>query len=434
MKTRFNSTSHLPGAKAPSRIRAGAAVAAAAAALATLAGPTISTAAASGASAGMTGSVTANSQTPVADVCGTALPHHARCFAQVRTDVHGGLGVRGPAATTNPTASAAALPKGLSPKDLHAAYQLPWTGGTNQTVAIVDAGDDATAEADLAVYRTTYGLPACTTANGCFHKVNQRGAATPLPPNQGWGIEIALDLDMVSAACPDCHILLVEGDTNQDPDLAASVDTAVTLGATEVSNSYGEDESPSTLPLHDSYSHPGVAILASSGDHGYGIPSWPAVLDSVIAVGGTSLTKASNTRGWNETAWNGAGAGCSAWVAKPAWQHDKHCPGRMIADVSADADPRTGPAVYDSTTLNGWGIVGGTSASSPLLAGVIGLAGNPQNYPNASYFYSHNSGLHDVIGGNDIIGIDCGGDYQCNAVKGYDGPTGLGTPKGLSSF
>ena len=437
MKISARSTGRPSGGRPPRRTGVTIAASALAAILAVVVGSTGSAAAATASPGGAadTISAAASGQTQVADVCGTALPHRAHCFAQVRADVHGGLGVRGPAAG-NQAATTAALPDGLSPQDLHAAYRLPWTGGANQTVAIVDAGDDATAEADLSVYRATYGLPACTTENGCFRKVNQRGAASPLPANQGWNVEIALDLDMVSAACADCRILLVEGDTSLDADLAASVDTAVALGATEVSNSYGEDESPAMLPLQASYSHPGVAILASSGDAGYGIPSWPAVQDSVISVGGTSLTKASNSRGWNETAWRGAGAGLSAWVAKTAWQHDKHCPGRMIADVSADADPRTGPAVYDSSAsgLHGWGIVGGTSASSPFLAGVIALAGNPQRYPNASFFYSHTGGLHDVVGGNDVVAIDCGGDYQCNAVKGYDGPTGLGTPRGLSSF
>jgi hypothetical protein len=364
----------------------------------------------------------------VKKVCGPAKPGRARCFAQLRTDVAGGKGVRGPAA-------AAALPQGFGPADLRSAYKLPATGGAAQTVAIVDAGDDAAAEADLAVYRATYGLPACTTTNGCFRKVNQRGAASPLPPSQGWGVEIALDLDMVSAACPNCRILLVEADSATFDDLGASVDTAVALGANEVSNSYGGDESNGMQTIVPHYTHPGVAVLASSGDWGYGVPSSPAVFSSVVAVGGTSLAKAANARGWSETAWQGAGSGCSAWIAKPPWQHDANCPGRMIADVAADADPQTGPAVYGTVDgLTGWGVVGGTSASSPYLAGVIALAGHPGRFPNASYLYSHTAGLFDIVGGNNVFGLDCGGDYQCNALAGYDGPTGLGTPNGLGSF
>jgi len=374
----------------------------------------------------------------VKDACAAAKPGYARCLAEMRTDVHEGTGVRGPAASAR--GAAAALPQGYGPADLRSAYKLPTTGGANQTVAIVDAGDDPTAEADLAVYRSTYGLPACTTANGCFHKVNQRGAATPLPADQGWGVEEALDLDMVSAACPECHILLVEGDSASFDDLGASENEAVALGANEVSNSYGGTEANGVAAYAADYTHPGVAIVASSGDSGYGIPSVPAEFSSVVAVGGTSLTKAANSRGWSESAWFGAGSGCSAWVDKPAWQTDANCPGRMIADVAADADPQTGPAIYVTDTPDlqglpsGWSIVGGTSASSPFIAGVIGLAGNPQKFPNASAFYSDHSGLFDVVGGTNGIFQDCGGDYQCNAVTGYDGPTGWGTPNGLSGF
>jgi subtilase family serine protease len=255
-------------------------------------------------------------------------------------------------------------------------------------------------------------------------------------------VEIALDLDMVSAACPQCKILLVEGDSASFTDLGSSVNEAVTLGATEVSNSYGGTESSEGIATAADYSHPGVAIVASSGDNGYGIPSTPAVFSSVVSVGGTSLTKAANARGWSETAWQGAGSGCSAWIDKPAWQTDPNCPGRMVADVAADADPQTGPAIYVTDTPDlqglpsGWSIVGGTGASSPYIAGVIALAGNPAKYSNASPFYTPaaKAGLNDVVTGNNITFMDCGGDYQCNAVTGYDGPTGWGTPNGTSAF
>ncbi|WP_344658413.1 S53 family peptidase [Catenulispora subtropica] len=364
----------------------------------------------------------------VKDVCGKVPAGYARCFAEIRTDAP---------APKHAAANATTAPNGFGPADLHAAYHLPTTGGTDQTVAIVDAGDDATAEADLAVYRSTYGLPACTTANGCFHKVNQRGAATPLPPDRGWGVEIALDLDMVSAACPQCKILLVESDDALGTDLAAAVDEAVALGADEVSNSYGITESSLTPGNAKHYQHPGTAILASSGDYGYGIPSEPAVFSSVIAVGGTSLTKDSSARGWSESAWQGAGSGCSAWVDKPAWQSDPNCPGRMTSDVSAVADPNTGLAVYTvAQGAPGWIIVGGTSASSPFLAGVIALGGHPAKFADASPFYaaSAQAGLYDVVSGNNGIFQDCGGDYQCNGAVGYDGPTGMGTPNGLGAF
>ncbi|MBF9069149.1 S53 family peptidase [Streptacidiphilus fuscans] len=417
-----------------SRLRLGAAAVGVAALTATASTVALSTTAYAGpAASAHTASSTAAST--VRDVCGAAKAGYDRCLAEVRTDVHEGLGVRGKAAAAV-TGHAAALPAGFGPADLQAAYKLPSTGGANQTVAIVDAGDDASAEADLAVYRATYGLPACTTADGCFTKVNQTGASAPLPADQGWGIEIALDVDMVSAACPQCHILLVESDDASSQNLAASVDTAVRLGATEVSNSYGATEGNGIQAYAPDYAHPGVAIFASSGDSGYGIPIVPAAYSSVIAVGGTSLTKDVSARGWSETAWGGAGSGCSAWIDKPAWQRDQDCPGRMTADVSADADPNTGPAVYDANPHDGtpgWGVVGGTSAASPFLAGVVAQAGNPAKFPNASAFYSPSAaaGLNDVVGG---ANGSCAGDYLCTAVAGYDGPTGMGSPNGLSAF
>ena len=376
----------------------------------------------------------------VRDACGQAAPGFARCFAEIRTDVDGGKGTRGPQAHAARGALAATLPAGYGPAQLDAAYNLPTAGGANQTVALVDAGDDPNAEADLAVYRATYGLPACTTANGCFRKANEQGQAAPLPPDERWDVEISLDLDMASAACPACHILLVEGDDSSFADLAAAEDTAAALGATEISNSYGGEEQNGMQAFEADYSHPGVAIVASSGDYGYGVPNFPAVLPSVIAVGGTSLKQAPGTaRGWTESVWNSDGgaaaSGCSAWIDKPAWQSDPNCPGRMVADVAADADPQTGPAVYDTDNgESGWGIVGGTSAASPFIAGVIGLAGNPQLYPDASRIYSLAGDLNDVVGGNNALLEDCGGDYQCNGVPGYDGPTGNGTPNGLGAF
>ena len=419
-----------------SRTAAGLAVVAVVAAVA--ATPGTANAAGTGApaaSGAKTSAVTANAA-PVRDVCGVAKPGYARCFAKLRTDVNGGVGVRGKAAAAV-TGQATSLPRGFGPADLQAAYKLPTTGGQNQTVAIVDAGDAPTAEADLAVYRSTYGLPPCTTANGCFKKVNQAGTSAPLPSDQGWSVEAALDLDMVSAACPNCEIILVGADSAASIDLAESVDTAVRLGATEVSNSYGGTESGYSPGIASHYAHPGVAITASSGDSGYGIANAPAIYPSVISVGGTSLTKDSSARGYAEHAWSGAGSGCSAWIDKPAWQTDPNCPGRMVADVSADADPQTGPAIYvTADDYPGWGIVGGTSASAPFIAGVIAQGGHPEKFTDASSLYSASAaaGLNDVVGGNNAESMDCGDDYQCNAVTGYDGPTGNGSPNGLSAF
>jgi hypothetical protein len=215
-------------------------------------------------------------------------------------------------------------------------------------------------------------------------------------------------------------------------------------GATEISNSYGEDESNENLQLKAAYSHPGVAITASTGDSGFTIPSFPAVLRSVIAVGGTSLQRdPGSARGWTETAWDGSGSGCSAWVAKPAWQTGvPDCPGRVTADVAADADPSpdTALAIYDTVPdfgafEPGWLEAGGTSAASPMIAGVIALAGNPGALPTARRIYHHVGQLNDVTSGSNANnGFDCGGDNLCNAMPGYDGPTGLGTPNGAGAF
>jgi subtilase family serine protease len=349
--------------------------------------------------------------------CGQVAAPRARCYALYRS------------ATAR---AAAAAPEGFGPADLQAAYRLPSaTAGAGQTVAIVDAFDDPSAEADLAVYRDTFGLPPCTTANGCFRKVSQRGQAGPLPdPDPGWAVEISLDLDMVSAACPKCNILLVEGDQPAFQDLGTAVDTAVRLGAAVVSNSYGTDEFNGMQTLAHFYRHPGTTITVSSGDSGFGPAAFPAVLTSVVAVGGTSLTRAGNARGWAERVWDGAGSGCSAYIAKPAWQHDGHCDLRTVADVSAVADPNTGVAVYDTFEVPGWIVVGGTSASAPLIGGVYALAGNATKV-DPSYPYAHRNHLFDVVGGSNGF---CGRDYLCTGKKGYDAPTGLGTPNGAGAF
>jgi subtilase family serine protease len=350
-----------------------------------------------------------------------------RCFAEW----HAG----GSRAAATAIAPAIGLPKsGYGPADIASAYELDTTRGSGQVVGIVDAFDNPKVESDLAAYRRAWGLPPCTSATGCFRKVNQRGGSTPPFPDPGWGVEIALDVQAVSAACPRCKILLVEADEPSLTDIGKSVNTAVRLGADIVSNSYGIDEFNGILGLAATYyTHPGVAQVASSGDFGFGPAQFPAVWDRMIGVGGTQLTK-TDSGDWHERAWSGAGSGCSAWVAKPAWQHDGHCQMRTVADISAVADPDTGLAVYDTFGLgpdNGWIQVGGTSLSSPLIAGMIGLAGNAERLDRAAWIYRHRSGLHDVIGGSNGY---CGGDYLCNAKKGYDASTGLGSPRGVSAL
>jgi subtilase family serine protease len=304
----------------------------------------------------------------------------------------------------------------------------------------VDAYDDKTAEADLNAYRAYYGIPACTTANGCFKKVNQSGVQGSYPANNvGWALEISLDLDMASAICPNCHILLVEATNNQNASLYAAVDTAARLGATEISNSYGGAEASNETGSDVHFNHPNIAITVSSGDSGYGV-EYPAASQYVTAVGGTTLSRAGS--GFTESAWSGAGSGCSKYEPKPSWQHDAGCAKRTVADVSAVADPNTGVAVYDTNCsglarllgqcFKGWGTVGGTSASSPIVAGVYALAGNAAtfSYPS-SMPYGNTGALHDVTSGSNG---SCSGSYLCTAGAGYDGPTGLGTPNGTGAF
>lgn len=325
------------------------------------------------------------------------------------------------------------VPGGFGPVDLRAAYALPSApAGKGQTVAIVDANDDPHAETDLAVYRSTFHLPACTSANGCFRKVDQRGTMHYPAADPSWAPEIALDLDMVSAICPACHILLVEADSSSFGDLGTAVDTSVRLGATVVSNSYGSRENLSdAITMAHYYDHPGVVITASSGDNGYGV-QLPAAFTGVVAVGGTTLSRANNARGWTERAWGGSGSGCSRYISKPAWQEDRLCQGKAVADVSAVADPDTGVAFYNSYENydNNWSISGGTSAASPIIAGIYALAGNAAKI-DGSYLYRHSADLNDITDGSNGT---CQPAPLCTAGKGYDGPTGLGTPKGIGAF
>jgi subtilase family serine protease len=345
-------------------------------------------------------------------------------------------GTRVPAALTTP--------KGVGATTIESAYKLPVTrGGKGQTVAIVDAFSTPHLASDLATYRKQYGLPPCTTASGCLRIVNEQGKPSPLPrPDPfGWGVEETLDVSMVSAACPLCKIIVVEGTQNTFADLATAEDTAVSMGAQVVSNSYGARENGFTQVEAKHYIHPGHVIVASSGDFGYTAAQFPANLASVTAVGGTKLVRSSHARGWKETVWNdnngATGSGCSAYVAKPSWQHDTHCPGRTSADVAAVA---TNIALYD-TSLPGFGpwlTIGGTSASAPLIAGVYGLAGNASTVA-PGFEYAHASALFDVTQGNNDWfnrgrGASCGFDYLCVAKKGYDAPTGLGTPNGTGAF
>jgi subtilase family serine protease len=353
------------------------------------------------------------------DVCDLASPGRAGCLA-IRLDVRKANG----APLTKAQTSTA-----YGPADIRSAYRL--TVSSSATVAVVDAYDAPTAEADLKVYRSHYGLKACTTANGCFSKVNSSGGKNYPRTDAGWAEETSLDIDMVSATCPTCHILLVEAKSNSFVDLAAAVQYAGSVrGVVAISNSYGGGDSSES----SAYDQPGIAITASTGDNGYGVAS-PASYPHVIAVGGTTLKHASNPRGWSESAWSGGGSGCSTLNPKPTWQlAGTRCPGKANTDVSAVADPRTGVAVYDSTPSDGWVgwmTFGGTSASSPIIASVYALSRNTAGYP-ASHTWAHSAvGLNDLDSGNNGT---CTTRVWCHSAPGWDGPTGLGTPIGISAF
>jgi PKD repeat protein len=447
----------------------------------------------------------------VSRVCPGPKPGQATCFALARVSV--------PATDADEPgvrpykAAAGALESGpggtgLTPADLASAYGYdPSAGGSGQTIAIVDAYDDPNIEGDLATFDSEYGIAACTTANGCFTKVSQTGSTTSLPEadRTGWSVEIALDVETAHSTCPNCKILLVEAESESFKNLAAAVQEAVALGATEVSNSYGGPEAESGEIEKSAYSHPGVVIAAATGDWGYdnwavlnkgkkppGAPNLPATLPTVVAVGGTTLELNEEAKRENETVWNGngpvndsefvegaTGGGCSTLFAAESWQQATPgyaaagCGGkRLAADVSADANPYSGIEIYDTYNCGeecetygggqGWLTIGGTSLSTPLISALYALAGGSSgvSYP-ALTLYGHlgdSSSLYDVTeGGNgycdaapefecghpDAFGavvsgyalqLDCEYTTACNAAPGFDGPSGVGTPNGLSLF
>jgi subtilase family serine protease len=333
-------------------------------------------------------------------------------------------------------------PVGWGPKTLERAYRLPVNLGSHQTIAVSIAFHTPHLANYLKIYREHYGLPPCTTGSGCLRIVNQQGKASPTAPSgldSGWDLEATLDVSMISAACPHCKILVVEANSNDDADLARTDDTAARLGAAVMSNSYGQRENGLSMAYRKDYRHPGHMVVASSGDLGFDAANFPANLGSVTAVGGTSLASAHNKRGFTERVWNdpnlfGAGSsGCSAYVGKPSWQHDTHCPGRTVADISAIA---ANIPIFN-TAWGGWLTVAGTSVSSPFIAGVYGLAGNAAAV-TPRHLYQHAADFFDITKGNNaLFGTAkqvCGADYLCEAKKGYDAPTGLGSPDGIAGL
>jgi hypothetical protein len=462
-------------------------------------------------------------------VCAEPGPGRAGCLALAlvpRTTVAGAGARPLAAAPTRPLA--APSPKdgeiGLTPADLHMAYELPTEAPTTQTIALIDAYNDPTAQADLKAYDEAFDLPECT--GSCFTKVNQRGETTNLPfpkttgeleeasggseaeEASGWSVEISLDIEVARATCQSCHILLVEADSPAYTDLEAAEDWATEHGgAEEISNSWGGPEKGQTLESAKPFDHPGTVITAAAGDDGYlnwaeeskeerGFALFPASSPYVLAVGGTRLLLNETSGTWQgETVWNdggesggvrdgygAGGGGCSRIFTAPSWQEsvsdwpEVGCnSGRAVADVAADADPYTGVAVRDTTPgsecdteyeeaserdeLPGWCTIGGTSLASPLIASVFALAGGAGGveYP-AKTLYENQvksaGSLHDVTEGsngecskpfNEHTGLStcmpeeearasCSSKLICNAGKGYDGPTGVGTPNGIEAF
>lgn len=353
-----------------------------------------------------------------------------RCFAQIQTENAGGSIRR------------FAAPSGLGPAELAEAYELDASIDPGATVAIVAAFGYPNAESDLATYRSRFGLPACTVASGCLRIVNQRGATAPLPPTppgqNDWMTEQAIDLDLASAGCPKCKLLLVQTDNDHDTGLFEAQQVAASLGATVISNSWGNHET--AIDLGSTYEHffavtPVVGIFASSGDEGYDSngngPHYPATSAHVTAVGGTTLRRSrTDPRGWTEWAWggwggHGSGSSCSLSVPKPAWQGNTACTRRASADIAAIGDPSTGPAVYTSNH-GGWIVTGGTSAATPFVAAVYALTGHGKSAP--SFAYDHAAAYFDVrVGANGACD-----NVLCKSGAGWDGPTGLGTPNGAA--
>lgn len=392
-------------------------------------------------------------------VCGTPALGNAACDAirHVITGPSGkgnGHGGHGPGSGTT-------SPVSYDASQLQAAYglsQLSASAGAGTTVAVVDAYDDPNAYSDLTTYRTSAqenlgGIARCSVSGTtlsdpsstepCFAKVNQSGSASSYPQgNTGWAQEISLDLDMVSAICPKCNILLVEANSANLTDLGTAVNTAASFSPAAIGNSYGAGEfSTEASYASQYYDHTGIAITASSGDNGYGV-EFPAAASSVIAVGGTSLQHSGS--GWTQTVWSGTGSGCSAYIQKPTWQSDPGCANRTVADIAADADPNTGVNVFDSYGEPGWLVFGGTSAAAQIVSAVYGLAGGGVSNASGLYttpFGTASSSLYDVVSGSNgtCTGHGRHADqalaYLCTAETGYDGPTGMGTPNGsLTGF
>ncbi|HMG21508.1 MAG TPA: hypothetical protein VK607_09340, partial [Kofleriaceae bacterium] len=360
-------------------------------------------------------------EAPTAAVCGGGGENH--CYAHVRIDAAGEI-----LANAGP-----GTPAGFGPAELQSAYQIDLTKPmppTPPTIAIVDAYGYANLESDLATYRSQFGLPPCTVSNGCLKIVNQRGTAAlpPAPPaDDDWTVETALDVDMASAACPHCKILVVLSDSPSNLDLYTAQNAAAAAGATVISDSWGAPQAigQDLTPNEQFFNHPGIAQFVAAGDSGYneggGGPAYPSTSAHVIAVGGTALVKSTTARGWSETAWTKGGSSCSYSIPKPAHQTATGCSFRAASDIAAVGDPATGVAVFNAAN-NGWLVIGGTSAAAPLVAAIFAASG--RGNATAAGISQSTGSLFDVTAGSNGA---CGAPL-CVAGAGWDGPTGYGTP------
>lgn len=404
------------------------------------------------------------SANPVRSLCSEAAqPGQARCFAMVRTDVI--VGARPAVQPQELEVCSQEFSEGYCPIDLQKAYKFPsLSAGYGKVVAIVDAYGYKNAANDLAIYRQAMGLKACTEASKCLRIVNQNGQTSPLPPepplNDDWKGEDSLDLDMVSAVCPNCHIIMVQTTNDQSTNMFDGVKTAGHLGAKYIGASWGLKEFGPDNPI---FHQTGVVIAAAAGDNGGGGsygggPQQPCSYTYVICVGGTHLIRAENKRGWSETVWNdwtydacggpcgATGSGCSTMIGKPSWQTQTICARRAEADIATTASLRAPVIVYNSEENGGkcpsncfW-LYGGTSASAQIIAAAYALAGNASTQNGAQEIWKkHVGNLYDIITGNNLdaaLGVTCGSanKYICTARVGYDGPTGWGTPNGVGAL
>ncbi|MBV9719242.1 MAG: hypothetical protein JOZ77_07975 [Candidatus Eremiobacteraeota bacterium] len=333
--------------------------------------------------------------------------------------------------------------RGWTAIQIEAAYSLTGylAGGSGTNVALIEVGDLAGASSDLATYRTQYGLGAANLT-----KYNENGKRSNYPPGCGdydWCVETDLDMDMVSATCPKCNILLIEAKAGVK-DLEAAEASAVKLGATIVSNSWGcyasYDCGDPNFPNY--FDTPHITYMAATGDTGYGSLSSPAVLSTVIAVGGTQLELSGGN--YSESIWDDTSAGCAdpqnvggSGVSKPPWQRDPDCTYRTVGDISAEAGCSPGVVIYVGSG-GGWTAACGTSAASPLTAGVVALAGDATGHKAGKTFWSFDSKRHKKYFNHPSgTGYGTCGGYLCGVgryKKYYSGPGGWGTPNGIKGY